>query len=183
VIKRDRIPVTAPAKTLIDLATLLSPARLEAAVNEADRLDLIDPDSLREAAEERRNMPGLVSLRRILDSRTFQPTDSALERRLLSLLRRSGLPRPHTGSHVNGYKVDFFWPELDLVVEIDGLRYHRTPGQQARDRERDQAHARAGLTTLRFTNAQVRDDPEAVIATVKDVAARLSSSRGRYPRP
>jgi len=47
-------------------------------------------------------------------------------------------------------------PELGLVVETDGLRYHRTPAQQARDRRRDQLHTAAGLTTLRFTHAQVR---------------------------
>jgi very-short-patch-repair endonuclease len=56
---------------------------------------------------------------------------------------------------LNGFKVDFYWPELRLVVETDGLKYHRTPAQQARDRVRDQAHTAAGLTQLRFTHAQV----------------------------
>jgi very-short-patch-repair endonuclease len=35
---------------------------------------------------------------------------------------------------VNGYRIDFYWPDLELVVETDGLRYHRTPEQQAKDR-------------------------------------------------
>ena len=56
-----------------------------------------------------------------------------------------------TRQRVNGFEVDFFWPTLGLVVETDGLRYHRTPAQQARDRVRDQAHTAAGLTPLRFT--------------------------------
>ncbi len=48
---------------------------------------------------------------------------------------------PLTGRRVNGFKVDFWWPELRLVVETDGLRYHRTAAQQTRDRLRDQAHS------------------------------------------
>ena len=75
---------------------------------------------------------------------------------------------------MNGFKVDFYWPDLGLVVETDGLRYHRTPAQQARDRVRDQAHAAAGLTPLRFTRAQVRFDPAHVASTLAAVAHRLA---------
>jgi very-short-patch-repair endonuclease len=85
-----------------------------------------------------------------------------------------GLSAPVTGAWLNGFKVDFFWPDLGLVVETDGLRYHRTPTQQARDRLRDQAHTAAGLTPLRFTHAQVRHEPEQVRLTLAMVAARLA---------
>jgi very-short-patch-repair endonuclease len=61
-----------------------------------------------------------------------------------------------TKAWVNGFEVDFFWPELGLVVETDGLRYHRTASAQARDRIRDQTHIAAGLTPLRFTHRQVK---------------------------
>ena len=71
------------------------------------------------------------------------------------------------------YEVDFFWPDLGLVVETDGLRYHRTPAQQTRDRERDQAQTAAGLTPLRFTHEQVAFEPTRVEATLGRVAARL----------
>ena len=62
-----------------------------------------------------------------------------------------------------------------MVVETDGLRYHRTPAQQARDRLRDQAHAAAGMTPLRFTHAQVRFEPAHVEATLVAVARRLDA--------
>jgi very-short-patch-repair endonuclease len=88
-------------------------------------------------------------------------------------VRKAGLPKPETGLHLNGFKVDFYWPVLGLVVETDGLTYHRTPAEQARDRVRDQAHAVAGLTPLRFTRAQVKFEPEHVLATLTAVAARL----------
>jgi very-short-patch-repair endonuclease len=59
------------------------------------------------------------------------------------------------------------------VSGTDGLRYHRTPAQQARDRRRDQAHARAGLTCLRFTHAQVRHEPDEVARTLRTLIERL----------
>ena len=170
------IPVTSPTRTLIDLATRLSPRKLERAVNEADKLGLVDVEGLRAALDGRRGQPGVAKLRRLLDRHTFRLTDSELERCFLPIVRRAGLPLPLTGQRVNGFRVDFFWPDLGLVVETDGLRYHRTPEQQAADRRRDQAHAAAGLTPLRFTHHQVRFEPRYVERTLAAVARRLSSS-------
>jgi very-short-patch-repair endonuclease len=112
-------------------------------------------------------------LRATLDRATFVLTDSELERRFLPIARRAGLPSPRTRAWVNGHRVDFHWPELGLVVETDGLRYHRTATQQARDRRRDQEHVAAGAVVLRFTHAQVAYDPEQVRRTLDAVAGRL----------
>lgn len=90
----------------------------------------------------------------------------------MPLVREAGLPPPLTGVRVNGFKVDFYWPDLRLVVETDGLLDHRTPAQQARDRLRDQTHAAAGVTPLRFTHAQVSYTPDRVRATLVAVAER-----------
>jgi len=172
--QRHGIPVTTPVCTLIDLAARVSHSHLEAAINEADKRDLTDPEALRAALDDLVGArPGIATLRRTLDRRTFTLTDSELERRFLPLARRAGLPRPETGRRLNGFRVDFHWPDLRLVVETDGLRYHRTPAQQARDRLRDQAHAAAGLTPLRFTHAQIRFEPRHVQATLGAVAGRL----------
>jgi very-short-patch-repair endonuclease len=171
------IPVTAPICTLVDIALRLDRDQLEAAINEADKLDLCDPEELRSALDGTSARPGVRALRSVLDYRTFTLTDSELERRLLRIARSIGLSEPETGVHVNGFKVDFYWPELGLVVETDGLRFHRTPAQQARDRLRDQAHTAAGLTPLRFTRAQVRFQPDYVAETLATVARRLAGQR------
>lgn len=169
----DGIPVTTPARTLLDLAARLSSVELEACVNAADKLEFIDPEELRSYVAARRGAPGAGALRELLDRRTFRLTDSELERRFLRLVRSAGLPMPRTGKRVNGFKVDFFWPELGLVVETDGLRYHRTAAQQTRDHRRDQAHIATGLTALRFTHAQVHFEAASVIATLRAVSVRL----------
>jgi very-short-patch-repair endonuclease len=171
------IPVTIPLRTLIDLATRLSMKEIEAAVNEADKLDLIDPESLRRALDGRRGQAGTARLRRLLDGTTFVLTDSELERLFVPIADRAGLPKPLTQHWVDGFRVDFYWPELGLVVEADGLRYHRTPAQQARDRLRDQAHLAAGLTPLRFTHAQIRWEAGYVEQTLRQVARRLSGAQ------
>jgi very-short-patch-repair endonuclease len=169
---RDRIPVTSPIRTLIDLAAELRSEELETAINEADRARLVSPEVLRSAASDRSRLHGIAAIRAVLDRRTFRLTDSELERRFLRLIDRAGLTRPLTQRRVNGFRVDFYWPELALVVETDGLRYHRTPGQQATDRIRDQKHAAAGLIPLRFTHAQVVFEAERVIETLRAVVAR-----------
>jgi very-short-patch-repair endonuclease len=167
---RQGIPVTGPSATIIDIAPGLSRAQLERAINEADRLELVTPERLREFAQERRT-PGAGTVRELLGETTFTLTDSELERRFLLIVRGARLPKPRTQAVVNGFKVDFWWPALGLVVETDGLRYHRTPAQQKRDRIRDQRHTAAGLSVLRFTHAQVRYDPDHVIEVLTQVAA------------
>jgi hypothetical protein len=174
---RDGIPVTSVARTLLDVAAQRGRDRLEVAINEADKLDLIEPDTLRKALDAYPGQRGVARLRSVLDRRTFALTDSQLERRFLAIADRAGLPLPLTGQRLNGFKVDFVWPDLGLVVETDGLRYHRTPAQQARDRQRDQAHTAAGLTALRFTHAQVRYEADHVRSTLVAVAKRLHAAR------
>jgi very-short-patch-repair endonuclease len=150
----------------------LTKKQLEVAVNEADKLGLIDPETLRASVEDHSGVDGVAALRTVLDRRTFTLTDSELERRFIRLVDRAGIPRPLTQQHVNGFRVDFYWPELDLIVETDGLRYHRTASQQSKDRTRDQSHAAAGLVAIRFSHAQIRHDAARVADTLRSIAER-----------
>jgi very-short-patch-repair endonuclease len=173
---RHNIPVTTPVQTLIDMALRLDRRGVERMINEADKYDLVHPPGLRKALDQRVGEPGVARLRQILDRRTFRLTREELERRFLPLAREAGLPVPLTGQRVNNFEVDFYWPDLGLVVETDGLRYHRTPAEQARDRLRDQAHTAAGLSQLRFTHEQVRHEPDYVRRILGQTASRLAIS-------
>ncbi len=172
----DGIPVTSPARTLLDLARTRSRYDLETAINEADKHDLIDPEGLREALAEFAGLSGATKLRLTLDQRTFVLTEAGVERHFLPIARRVGLSKPLTQQWLNGYRVDFFWPELGLVVETDGLRYHRTAPQQARDLVRTQAHLAAGLWPLRFTHGQVRFEKGYVEKSLLDLRRRICDS-------
>ena len=168
------IPVTTPVKTLIDMALRLDRSGVERMINEADQYNLAHPPGIRRALDQRAGEAGVAPLRQILDRRTFRLTKEELERRFLPLAAEAGLPVPLTGQWVNGFEVDFYWPDLGLVVETDGLRYHRTPAAQARDRLRDQAHTAAGLTQLRFTHEQIRYEPDYVRRILAQTASRFA---------
>ena len=171
VVRRFGIPVTTPVQTLIDLATELKILRLERAVNEADKLDLIDPETLRKALDGYVGMPGVRTLRTMLDRHTFRLSDSDLEILFRPLALAADLPLPLTKHWVLGYEVDFWFPDHRLVVETDGLRYHRTPSQQARAAKRDQKHTASGLRVLRFTHWQIAHAPNEVTDVLRQLRA------------
>ena len=170
----EGIPVTSPVQTLIDLATRHGRPTMERSLNEADKLNLVRTDDLRKALDEHPGEPGVARLRLIIDRRTFRYTRTELERAFLPLARRAGLPLPRTSVFVTGYEVDFHFPDFGLVIETDGLTYHRTPAEQAKDRERDQAHTAVGLTQLRFTHGQIKFEPDHVVRILRATAAWLS---------
>jgi very-short-patch-repair endonuclease len=174
------IPVTTPACTIVDLATERSRDEVEHAISQADLTGLLKVPALVAAVQEMPRRPGLGKARQILDRRTFRLTRSQLERRFLKIVERAGLPVPETCVKVNGFEVDFYWPDLKLVVETDGLTYHRTPQQQARDLIRNQVHAASRLTPLRFSHDQIAYEPahvEEILYMSSIVSASSPTSR------
>lgn len=94
VTEHDGIAVTGLVRTFVDLASIQKPRIVERSVNEADRLGLIDPPTLRHELQPYRCEPGVRPLRALLDRRTFRLTRSALERLFLPIAKRAGLPLP-----------------------------------------------------------------------------------------
>ena len=169
----DRIRVTTPLQTLIDIALELPTNRLERAVNDADKFDLIDPESLRTGLDDHAGEPGVKPLRTLLDKDTFVLSDTELEVLFRPIAVAAGLPPEMTKHVVNDFQVDFYWHSLGLVVETDGLRYHRTPAAQRRDAVRDNEHVASGLTRLRFTHWQVKREPAYVRAILSRTRPHL----------
>lgn len=164
--RRFGIPVTNPTQTLIDLATELKPMRLERAVNQADVHDLVDPETLRRSLDAYAGMPGAKTLRTMLDRHTFRLSDSDLEIYFRPLALAAGFPLPLSKQWILDFEVDFHFPDHGLIVETDGLRYHRTPAQQARMVKRDQTHTSHGYRVLRFTHWQIAHAPIEVAAVL-----------------
>lgn len=175
----DGIPVTHPVATLVDLAADLPKGRLEAAVNEADHLGLVDPERLRGELDALPRWLGSDRLAALLDGPTLVLATTELERLFLPLAFKAGLPAPRTQVRLDGYRVDFYWPDLGIVVETDSLRYHRTAFKQAGDKRRDNAHVGSGLAPLRFTHGQVVHEPDYVLRTLKRAAQLRVSERKR----
>ena len=102
---------------------------------------------------------GKASIQRILHRHTFVMTQTDLEDRFIPIATAAGLPVPESQACVNGFKVDFWFPTLGLVVETDGGIAHASAIKQTEDRRRDQAHTAAGLTQLRFTHTRCASSP------------------------
>ena len=123
--------------------------RLERAVNEADRLR---PRRSRGAAGGAGSLRAADRAPRILrqDARPAHASRSRTRSSSGASCCSPGRPGCRGRSRpvrVNGFSVDFHWPDLGLVVETDGLRYHRTPGTAGPRPPARPAHAAAGLTT------------------------------------
>ncbi len=103
-------------------------------------------------------------------------TASELEERFLALCRRENIPLPEVnawvGSDDGPLQVDFLWRAERLVVETDGYAFHGHRRAFERDRHRDRLLKLAGFETVRFTWAQVVDEPESLAATVRVLLAR-----------
>ncbi len=177
ILRHDDIPLTSPSQTLVDLATELDSVPLDRAVNDADKRGLIDPETLRGQLSQFGGQPGVRPLRLLLDKLFFRLSDSDLEIYFRRIVRAARLPMPLSKQRVNKFEVDFYWPHLGLVVETDGLRYHRTPSAQTRDARRDRAHIMAGMTPLRFTHYEVRYEParvrDALVKTIDLLEHRI----------
>ncbi|MGZ8665524.1 MAG: DUF559 domain-containing protein [Solirubrobacterales bacterium] len=169
----DRIPVTAVPRTLLDLAEAIDRASLRRALEEAERLRLLDPTAVCSLLDRSRGRHGLRPLRSLLTS--LEPvaiTRSGLEDAFLDLCRRAGLPLPDVNASIAGHEVDAVWRAHGLVVELDGYEYHRTAAAFERDRIRDAQLQVAGYDVLRFTYRRVAKQPREVVATIKALISR-----------
>jgi very-short-patch-repair endonuclease len=131
-------------------------------------LRLFDKRAIDAALDRASGRRGTGRLRRLLaDIDEPPPTRSELERRFLSLVQNASLPNPITNGLVNGYEVDFHWPEAKLIVETDGRGTHATAMVFERDRRRDLDHSLAGWTVIRITWRQLQTEPERVVALLR----------------
>jgi hypothetical protein len=158
---RDGIPVTTLYRTIDDVSRGLAPSSLKAAVGRAERFFAADLAELYAATTARRLKDVLASY---VAGRGL--TDSELEARFYEIADGTSIGSPERQRRQPGGRVDFVWPALNLVVEVDGYGTHRGRVAFHEDRRRDRANWRAGLTTLRFT----WDD---VVLTPRDVADDL----------
>ncbi len=158
---RERIPVTTPIRTLIDLADCSPRRELERAIDEALYLGW-DLSSLQPLPGRR----GAGMLSAVLHEHQAGTTRtrSEFEELLLDLCRQYDLPLPLVNRAVEGYEVDFVWPEARLIVEADGWSAHRSRAAFERDRLRDAALGAAGWRVMRITWRRLTREPGLVAA-------------------
>ena len=177
--RRQGLPVTSPARTLLDFAEVAPLDELEQAVAEARRSGLVRDGELEAQVERSPGRHGVKPLRALL-KREGGPafTRSKAEKRLLALIRRARLPPPRCNVPVAGHEVDFLWPASKLVVEFDSWEFHRGRDAFEKDRRRDADLLLGGYRVLRITWRRLAEEPETVVAQIATaLAERRPSSR------
>ena len=171
---RQLIPRTTAARTLLDLAGRVSPGQLEAALDDAERRGLVWRPHLRWRSEElrRRGRRGVPALARLLDRTDGRPLgDSWLEQAAIRHIVTAGLPVPRVQVRkrkVGGgiARVDLFWDDARLVVELAGHGTHSTRRQRQADAERSARLGLGGWLVVEFTYEDVVERPDYVVEMI-----------------
>ena len=177
---REAIPVTSLARTLLDLADVLSDQALERAIHESEYMRLFDLAALIAVVGANPGRRGAKLLRAAQSPPEMTRTE--LETRFLAIVERHDLPRPKVNRQVEGYEVDFIWPDRKLIVETDGFAAHGTRRAFEADRVRDRRLGRAGFRTIRLTPRSLAYEAEIVAdleAMLPPTRVSTSSARAR----
>lgn len=167
--RAQNIPVTAPNRTLVDLAGALGERALEAPLDDAIQLGLTTIPALYRYISDRNleHSRGVKALRRVLDDRAKGATHRELERRFRRKLKASGLPEPVRRYPLGGYHIDFVYPTKMIAIELDGLGGHFSAEAFRRDKRRGNEIVLAGFDLFHFTWDDVNDRWPEVEKTIR----------------
>lgn len=163
----EGIPITTPARTILDIAPKARPRELEQAVAKAEREGLATLADIARLLDRYPRRPGTPALRAILamaGGPAFVRSEG--ESRLLDLVRRAGLPPPRVNATVAALEADFVWEDRKVIVELDGYAYHSSRRAFERDHQRDAILEDAGYRVMRVTWKQLVDEPEKVLTRI-----------------
>jgi predicted transcriptional regulator of viral defense system len=161
------IPTTTVARTLFDIAEHVTPRQLERAFDQADIMQALDLNEVRDQLARNPNRPAAKVVRHLLATHYIgsTPTENDFEDAFLALTRSLGLPDPTPQFYIDPgdgeppIRADFAWPDRKIVVETDGRKTHGTKHAFESDRRRDQRLTAAGWTVIRTTWRQLKHRP------------------------
>jgi hypothetical protein len=177
---RDAIPCTSLPRTLIDLATQVDRRALTRAIDRAEELRVFDLGSLRATLASKRGRRGVRAVADVLATYAGPAmTRNEVEACFLAIVSRAGLPTPEVNVWVplpegDGYRPDFLWRDIGLVVEVDGRTHHARMSAFEHDRRRDRRLALAGYTTHRFAASEIAAQPRRVARELRAFIALAS---------
>ncbi|MEA2347485.1 MAG: hypothetical protein QOG62_1272 [Thermoleophilaceae bacterium] len=172
------VPLTSPARTLVDAASVLSERAQRRAVRQAQSLGLVRLGQIVETIKRLGHPRGTAALGRIVATGPA-PTRSELEDVVLELILRGDLERPEINVPlaIEGRKVipDFRWPAQKLVVEADGAQWHDNKLAREDDAERQALLEAHGEHVLRVTWKQAVSDPGRTLRRIREAGAPLAA--------
>ncbi len=157
----DSIPVTGPARTLLDLSGVVGMKRLNQALDDLLRRDLVDWPMLYSTLIKHacRGRNGIVRFRNLLESRSEHESIplSMWSRMVADMLVDAGLPRPELEYRVHDRRgqfvaqADLAYPEQRVLLELDSVRWHLNLESFHKDPIRRNALTRSGYDVYNIT--------------------------------
>lgn len=187
VVRIDGMPVTSLRRTIVDLAAIWRRGRIRIVVEDAVAAKRVTDAEIGRCLQSvaRRGKPGVRNLAAVLDDRGpgKAPPASQLERDFFALVRRSRLVEPlrqYPLPRDDGVRslVDSAWPEVRLIAEVDGRRWHQRLADMKRDADRDLKAAAAGWQVVRLLYEHIIGAPEETIRELLDVYAMRARQLG-----
>jgi very-short-patch-repair endonuclease len=168
------LPVTSPARTLLDIAPTATDRQLEIAFDRAITERTLKPSHVRDVLDRVGGHRGRGRLITLLDqeSGASAMTRSEAEERMLALIRQAGLPTPEVNYPFGAYKLDFYWPNARFVLEVDGYQFHSSRYRFERDRRKDNDLRRADIEVMRIVPREIKDRSHGLVADVARSLAR-----------
>jgi very-short-patch-repair endonuclease/predicted transcriptional regulator of viral defense system len=169
--RRNGLPVTSVARTVLDVAPTLGEAALAATIDRS--LTRTSATKLREAIARHPGRPGTSRVAALLDpTRPSADTWSAAERRLLALIRQAELPIPEANVSLGRYTPDLLWRAERVVVEYDSDAVHSGPAAVRWDTARHNELTAMGLLVLHFTREELGGHQTRLLVQIAAALAR-----------
>ncbi|MDO9409905.1 hypothetical protein [Patulibacter sp.] len=178
VVRRRGVWVTTPARTFLDLSAVAPVGDVERCLDRARIARVVTDAELERVlawAGTRRGVRPLANL--LANERDGGYSRSRAERRLRRLMTEAGLPVPVRNGTIAGRERDLAWCQARTVVEFDGRRFHLTPAQWERDRDRDGELLARGWRTFRVTWTMLCHRPYEVVARAAAILALAEAER------
>jgi very-short-patch-repair endonuclease len=159
----DGIRTTNAMRVLVDMAPHWDVKTLERAFGKTELNRQFDLHTLNAILARRPNRPGIRNIRHVMEIYDGPVPDmTALEERGLWLVRKAGLPLPVAQHRTTVGRVDFYWRERALIMEMDSIRWHLVRQRWQNDLDRNNEHLEDGIATCRFTWERARQ-PESIV--------------------
>ncbi len=180
----EGIPCTSAARTLFDLARMLSPVMLDANIDNALRRELVSFSDLVSLVDRlsTKGRPGGRRFREVVGARVDGGSvpDSVPERLLADFLVKQGLEAPVLQFEVRDEagrvvaRVDLAYPDHRLAIEYDSFDHHLGKIALVRDSARRNLLTDLGFTVLTATAADIRDHGRRLASAIRSVRSRAA---------
>jgi very-short-patch-repair endonuclease len=154
------LPVTSPARTLLDISPRMTDKSARRAVNDLRRAGYLHLHELADVLARFPRAPGARRLRALLDVPGGGPTRSELEDRFIAFAERFQFTGFETNVRVAGRQADVWFREERLIVELDGYDFHSDRESYEGDRDNDATALALGIATVRITDPRIKATPE-----------------------